>query len=444
MFIDVTRCPGRLVRPRKRHAAFRGVCWFLLVAGVFPPWNMVFAQAGALPEPEPRQSPHVVEQDMDPLETGSFDRFFSRVRQRNAQNERLVEAFNVSPVLGGLHTGAGTTAGLQYEPFPAGDQFYIASAARVSLRGYWGIESLLGYENAPYVTYGYARYRHLPQEDYYGLGPNTPVDRHTTYRQDELLVGVLAGLQTDGGLFTGAHVSYLENRIGRGHESDVPQVYDIFDAADVPGGFPGVSYMLAGVWLEYDSRNLPPLRAYGSRFAPGERRLHGLSLDARRGFNASAEYRHYLDIDGGAYGFSRLILEAQQYLPLFNARHVLALRTYGSFSRPADGEVIPFYMMQALGGQRSLRGFGTYRFRDMNVALLNAEYRFQLWPFLQLAAFADAGHVFPRFAAINKDDLEASHGAGIRFQFGGRTLIRFDVTRSREGIGTHVSVGSFL
>jgi hemolysin activation/secretion protein len=217
-----------------------------------------------------------------------------------------------------------------------------------------------------------------------------------------------------------------------------------FDAAEVPGFHPGVSYLVAGAWVEYDTRELPPLRAYGSRFSPSQERLQGLSLDARRGLNASAELRHYLDMDGGDYGFSRLMLESQQYVPFAKGRLVLALREYGSFSQAAEDEVIPFYMMQPLGGVRSLRGFDNFRFRDQNLMLLNAELRWHIWRPLQLAVFTDAGHVFRRLEDVSVDDLEVGCGAGARLLFGGRVFMRLELAHSREGMTTYVKLGSFL
>ncbi|HEX7070393.1 MAG TPA: hypothetical protein VF190_06295, partial [Rhodothermales bacterium] len=290
-------------------------------------------------------------EELDPLERSWMRRFISQVESRQHEND-LLEVHDVSPVLGGLRSGAGTTAGLLYEAFEQGDPLYVSVSARASVRGYWGTEGLFGLEARPYVAYAYARYWHLPQEDFYGVGPNTPESDRSSFRQDELLIGGLAGFNPGGHLFVGGHASFLENRVGSGDQPGIPTVMAAFEPSEVPGFHPGVSYLAAGAWVEYDTRELPPLRAYGSRFSPSQERLQGLSLDARRGLNASVELRHYLDLDGGEYGFSRLMLESQQYFPIAKGRVVVALREYGSFARVDEGEVIPFYMMQPLGGVR--------------------------------------------------------------------------------------------
>lgn len=381
--------------------------------------------------------------DVDPLDSGWIRRFFARVEYRDQASE-LVEFHGFQPVFGGLQSGAGFTAGLKYEPLKQGSALYFSTAVRGSARGYWGTEALLGVEADPFVAYGFARYHHMPQEDFYGIGPNTPVTQHASFRQDELFVGGLAGYHPGGDLFVGVHASFLENRIGPGTEADLPVVTEAFTPKEAPGRFPGVSYVVSGVWIEYDTRALPPLRAYGSRFSPTQPRLHGLSLDARHGILASVEVRNYMDFDGGNYGFSRLMVESQQYLSWSRRSPTLALRQYASLSRPSVDEVVPFYMMQPLGGVRSLRGFGNDRFRDLNAMLLNAEVRVQVLSPVQLAVFADAGHVFRRFDEINTNDLEASYGAGLRLRLGGMTLIRLEVAHSREGFTTYVNLGAFL
>ena len=383
------------------------------------------------------------QRDVDPLDEAWFERFVMRVRQRG-ESEHPLEVYDFRPVFGGLRSGAGTTAGIVFEPFTEEDPIHLSTSFRASLRGYWGTEALFGLESNPFVGFGYARYRHMPQEDFYGLGPNTPRSQHATYRLDELIVGGLAGYHPGGNLLLGGDLSFLENRVGGGSDRSAPEVLHAFSAPQAPGMQKGVSYLVAGTWAEFDTRDLPPLREYGSRFAPSQRRLDGLSLDARRGVQASAEIRRYLDFDGGDYGFTRLTLESQQYIPIRGGDQVIALREFGAFSRPDRNEVIPAYMMQPLGGVSSLRGFDNFRFRDLNLVLVNAEVRWHVWHPLQLAVFTDAGHVFRNVNDLSFGDLEASYGAGARLLFGGRVFIRVEAARSREGTTTYVKVGSFL
>ena len=58
-----------------------------------------------------------------------------------------------------------------------------------------------------------------------------------------------------------------------------------------------------------------------------------------------------------------------------------------------DDEQIPFFMLPALGGGSSLRGFASWRFRDNHSLLMQAEWRVLANRFLDMAVFYDAGKV---------------------------------------------------
>ena len=65
-----------------------------------------------------------------------------------------------------------------------------------------------------------------------------------------------------------------------------------------------------------------------------------------------------------------------------------------------DGQTIPFYMLPALGGGSSLRGFASWRFRDRNSVLLSADWRVLANHFLDVAVFYDAGKVVARHLGV--------------------------------------------
>ena len=56
-------------------------------------------------------------------------------------------------------------------------------------------------------------------------------------------------------------------------------------------------------------------------------------------------------------------------------------------------KTIPFFMLPALGGGSSLRGFASWRFRDRHSLLLQAEWRVLVNSFFDTAIFYDAGKV---------------------------------------------------
>ncbi len=67
-----------------------------------------------------------------------------------------------------------------------------------------------------------------------------------------------------------------------------------------------------------------------------------------------------------------------------------------STRRSKDGQQIPFFMLPSLGGGSSLRGYASWRFRDQNSLLLQAEWRIMVNRYLDLAFFYDAGKVAAR------------------------------------------------
>lgn len=108
-----------------------------------------------------------------------------------------------------------------------------------------------------------------------------------------------------------------------------------------------------------------------------------------------------------------------------------------------DGQV-PFYMLPALGGSHSIRGFHPDRFRDNNSYVVNAEYRRNLWLFLDGAAFVDFGQVFGQASDITFADTEFGYGAGLMIRLGRFILGRADLAHSRDGFQLYLRAGAFL
>jgi hypothetical protein len=350
------------------------------------------------------------------------------------------------PAVGGLPSNAGATFGLHYEPpFLEGPGRSATLQALTSINGYGGAKALYGLENGPTVFYAYGRHLHKPQEEFFGIGPDAKTTAESVYQLNETMVGGLLGRSLGPNALLGGHVSYLNDRYGPGTTDGEPQVMRQFEGANVPGVGTDAEYVVAGGFLEYDSRNIPYSRGYGRRFAPTERRLRALSLDASQGLYTAAEVTHYRDVRHSAHSFTRLTLDLQEYLPLEpGAQHGLALRQFASFTQTGADQEVPFYRLQTIGGSRSLRGYARDRFRDRNVFLLNAELRCHVWHWLDMAVFADAGHVFNGFDDLSVGGIRHDVGIGFRFRTDAGTIMRFEVARSPEGVRTYLELGSLL
>jgi outer membrane protein assembly factor BamA len=97
--------------------------------------------------------------------------------------------------------------------------------------------------------------------------------------------------------------------------------------------------------------------------------------------------------------------------------------------------------METLGGARTLRGFREYRYRDRRNLLLNLEYRWEVWNYVDFGLFADAGKVFRDPDDLDFGGLQAGYGFGLRVHTPGGTQFRIDLARSNEGIKLHVGGG---
>ena len=357
-----------------------------------------------------------------------------------------IDLFGIHPWIGGLGSGAGRAVGLRYSR-RGGRYDFVQVQAGLSQRRYAEVGGVLGYEwgeRERLVTYAYARHRYQPQEDFYGLGPGTTKAQRADYRLSETLVGALVGASPLRRTLAGAHASVLVNQLGPGRDPDYPDVQEAFSSEVVPALATSTNYLLLGTWAEYDGRNLPYIGGYGRRFAPTQERLRGISLDASQGLYFAAVATYYFQLDGRRYRFARIDLEGQQYLSFRSGMQTVALREFVSFTQTGPRADVPFYLMQVLGGGRSLRGFSSFRFRDRHAALVNLEFRWQVWLRLDLALFLDSGYVFDELAALRPGRPEKGYGLSFRFRSGRRVVARLDVARSREGTSVGIKLGSIL
>ena len=113
---------------------------------------------------------------------------------------------------------------------------------------------------------------------------------------------------------------------------------------------------------------------------------------------------------GGSFNFNRYTLDLRKFIPLSDT-HTIAFQTLEVLVKGVE----PFYTMAELGGDSNLRGYFQGRQRNIDMSVLQAEYRLPLlWRF-GLALFADAGEVAGALDAFRFSGIHYSAGAGIRF-----------------------------
>ena len=324
------------------------------------------------------------------------------------------------PRLGSITSGGGFGIGPGYRIHDLfdGRADWITSGA-VSLKQYWVVESLL---TMPRLRNGRAfadlrvKYTSFPEEDFFGVGPDSALANRVDFGLQQITATVDGGWRPRPWIRVGGTMEYFDPDMSRGKDKRQPDVSERFDETTAPGLASQPGFVKVGGFASIDyARPLNPRR--GGRYVVG---LH-----------------RYIDTDAGAYTFNRFDFDVQQYLPAFNERRVLVLRGAGSFSDPADGATVPFYMMLPLGGDHTLRGVPQFRFRDRSLMLFQAEYRFEILTALDGALFYDTGQVAPSRSALSLRDFERDYGIGLRVGTNAGVFIRFDVAfGSSEGTKT--------
>jgi hypothetical protein len=312
--------------------------------------------------------------------------------------------------------GAGISVGPGYRHRLFNHAIVDASAA-VSWNQYTMMRSRLAVPQlfADHLSVGAEwKYQDFGQVNFFGIGGGSAKANQTNFRLKDMDVLGFAALRPNGWLSLSGRAGVLRRvGIGAGTSSLSPSTGDQFDDVTAPGLARQPGFLHADVSVDVDTQDVPGYPTSGGRY-----RL---------------AYASFHDQDYAQYSFRRLDADAAQYIPLLHKSWVLALRGRAVLTQTSAGQDVPFYLLPTLGGTNTLRGFLDYRFRDRDLLLFNAEYR---WPFFRAldgALFYDTGTVAPSAQALSMRTAHSDYGAGIRLHSTQRTLLRVDVARSTEG-----------
>jgi outer membrane protein assembly factor BamA len=159
----------------------------------------------------------------------------------------------------------------------------------------------------------------------------------------------------------------------------------------------------------------------------------------RRGGRYHVEMQRYFDATGHGYSFNRVNVELEQHLSWWRRQRMVTLRALAVASKPDDGHEVPFYLQPTLGGSRHLRGFVTDRFRDRNLLLMQAEYGWDIWPFLNAVFFYERGGVAADWRQLTFKSLRQDYGLGLRLGSARTVAVRTDVAFG-SGEGTRLTM----
>jgi len=251
----------------------------------------------------------------------------------------------------------------------------------------------------------HALYRHHPQEDFWGLGPDSLKDDRVSYRVNFRDYEARAIVRPVPWLEAGTRVGWLSGSIGSGTDSRFPSIEERFTDDAAPGLAVQPDYRYSELFGAVDSRDQPN--------------------NARAGGYYALTWRRYADRDFDRYNFREIDALVQQFIPIFDKKRVFALQARLISTTPDDGQQVPFYFKPTVGGSTSLRSYHDYRFRDDAIVHVNAEYRWEAFSGLDMALFYDLGT-----AAADVDDLDLSNledGYGIGFRFNTYKSVRYRV-----------------
>ncbi|MBI4903102.1 MAG: hypothetical protein HY820_05665 [Acidobacteria bacterium] len=354
---------------------------------------------------------------LEPDEVSPLERRMRMIKDEHYL-ERFTAGFNgVRAKLGGMVTGGGFAFGPEYfrEDLLRG-QLTARAMATFSLRGYQKYEGqlllprLAGGKLVVDSLVSHRAYRSLP---YYGPGADSTKHPRTNYSLTDTSIDGIVAAEPWKYVKFGTSLGYLTSDIGTGTDKRYVSTERVFSPAQSPGLLEQSSFVRPGIFAQFDYRDNP--------------------LGARKGGNYVMQYSWFNDVTLERYGFRRLDLEVQQFIPILNKTRVFAFRAKASLTDTDRNEQVPFYLQPVLGGSDDLRGFRPFRFSDRNSFVMNGEYRWEIFSGLDGALFVDGGKVFPRRGMLNFRDLEASYGLGLRFNARNSTFLRIDAGFSHEG-----------
>ena len=348
---------------------------------------------------------------LHPFQPGKVEEVMDRV-----EDVLVTGKLHVHPFFDSAYAGGGFTLG-------AGYMTHVSSYDIVDLRGsltFSGYKRIEAAFMAPRVFNrrgvftAVGGWREATQVGFYGIGSeNTSKNDRANYSFDQPYGSATLDFWPARTLLLlrgGLEVSTWNQ--GPGHGS-APSVDEVYTPEALPGLGASPTYLHSHGTVAIDTRPSPGY--------------------ARRGGFYGMSFHDFRDQDG-RFGFRRTDYEAIQHVSVLRDAWVLSLHGRLELANAADGQVVPFFMLPALGGGSSLRGFTSWRFRDMNSLLVQAEWRVIANRFLDMALVYDAGRVAARRSDLTSAPLKSDYGVGFRFHGAIATPLRIEFVKSNEGL----------
>lgn len=245
-------------------------------------------------------------------------------------------------------------------------------------------------------------FRRDAQDTFWGIGSSSRADQRSDFQRDKSEAWLSSWIPLGKLARLSAGIAFEDNRVDRGHDSNLPDVQDNSNLESFFGVGERTKFLRFDLATTFDFTRQDGFQRGGVWLKAG-----------------SAVFR---GVDGTNSDFHRFTGEFRGYLPV-GSRHMLALRGLFEHNELTGGAGIPFYDLSRLGGTRNgPRGFDGGRFRDRAGLSFMAEWRYQIWQAaedkrrLQLFVLFDEGGVARGLSRISTSDLRPSYGFGLRLQ----------------------------
>lgn len=347
-------------------------------------------------------------------------RLLDFVEQKVGQFTTPRDGFGVR--IGGIASGSDLAAGPLWQARVLDGALLLRSSAAASVFGDYDVEAGAAIpelrSHRLSIKAGGSR-RHLARERFYGLGMSTSAMNQTMFELDRSEAHLEASVFAASWLTISGGGGWSDLSVADGEYTRAPSISTRFDRRSAPGlGSPATFGVLTASAV-VDWRDVPGNPRSGGRYQ--------VSID-----------RHS-DRSLNQYSFTRAMLDLEQHFSWWRNQRVLSLRGLAVVSTPDARNDVPFYLQPTLGGSRMLRGFATDRFRDRNLVWAQAEYGWDLWPFLGAVLFYEGGVVASEPAALGFRDVKRDYGIGFRLGSARTVAVRTDVAFG-SGEGTRIAM----
>jgi len=326
----------------------------------------------------------------------------------------LTTGLKLHPFFQNAYSGGGFTLGAGYRKFFGGYN-NLDLRGSITFAGYKRLEAeyvaprIFDRQGFLSVMGGW---REATQVGFYGLGMSNSTDDQVNYGFTQPYASARLDFRPGRRallLRGGVEATEWNQTPGSG---TAPSIDDAYTPETLPGLGASVAYLHPLVTVALDTR---PGIGY-----------------ARRGGYYGVTYHDYSDREG-IFGFSQIDYEALHHVPILRDAWVLSFHGLVSTTGTKSGQQVPFFMLPSAGGGSSLRGFTSWRFRDRNSLVLQAEWRALVNRFFDMALFYDAGKVTAHSSDLNLENLKSDVGLGFRFHGPLSTPFRVDFAKGSEG-----------